>query len=458
MKPDSQIHLGHRERMRRKLIAYGGEIFDTYELLEMLLYSVIPVRDTNPIAKKLLGAFGGLDGVLSASADELMAVDGVGAVTASYLTVVGALPVILPVAAPTAKSLADYDEIGEYLVKYYEGRGDYVVSMLLLDNAMRPIRVVDVYDCDYGKGSVQCKPFLDIAISLGAGSAVLFHNHPYGPLFPSHADLLTHKIIADGFKRSGIALLDHYLISGNGYIRIGKMATEANGVDRLLDEFGIVCIKSRVLPEDKVGNNPDWVGNAYLESYLGYSISSDQKRLKVVSDLMDRYHGIDGMLSRDIDELSDICGDRAVNLKLLAYATSRRYTDKYIRGAKLGEWIADYFKWYFFGASVETVSIALFDKNKRLISVNKISEGTVNTSEIIPRRAMELATKAKATYAVMSHNHPSGTCDASASDVYATAVVAKALESIGVKLLCHYVIAGMGVGIVNITDDVLPIN
>ena len=454
MKPDSQIHLGHRERMRRKLIAYGAEIFDTYELLEMLLYSVIPLRDTNPIAKRLLMTFGSLDGVLSASAEELMTVDGVGATTASYLATVGALPLMLSNLAPTVRSLADYDEIGKYLVRYYEDRTDYAVSMLLLDNAMRPMRVVDVYYCDYGKGSVQCKPFLDIAISLGAGCAVLFHNHPYGPLYPSHSDLLTHKILADGFKRSGITLLDHYLISGKGYIRIGKMATEANGVDRLLDEFGIVCIKSQVLLEDTDMDDPAASCSTYLENYLGYSISSSEKQRKTVTDLMERYHSVDGILSRDADELSEICGDAAVKFKLLAYVTSRRYTDKYRPGTKLGEWITDYFKWYFFGASVETVSLMLFDKNRKLVTVHKISEGTVNTSEIIPRRAMEAAAKAKAACAVMAHNHPGGTCEASASDVHATMVVDKALESIGVKLLGHYVVAGMGIGMVELPDSI----
>lgn len=452
MKPDSQIHSGHRERMRRKLIAYGAEIFDTYELLEMLLYSVIPVRDTNPISKRLLMAFGSLDGVLSANREELMEVDGIGATTASYLMTVGAFPAMLPLITPTARSLADYDEIGEYLVKHYEGRNEYAVSMLLLDNAMRPMRVVDVYDCDYGKGSVQCKPFLDIAISLGACSAVLFHNHPFGPLYPSHSDLLTHKIIAEGFKRSGITLLDHYLISGKGYIRIGKMATEANGVDRLLDEFGIVCIKSEITPREGVSGDPDVMGNGYLNAYLGYSISSPEKRERIISDLMEQYHSIDGILSRDSEELSGICGDAAVKFKLLAYVTSRRYTDRCRSGTRLGEWVEDYFKWYFFGTSVETVALALFDKNKRLISTQKIAEGTVNTSEIIPRRAMEAATKAKAKYAVMAHNHPGGTCEASTSDVHATAIVLKALESIGVELLEHYVTAGMGVGTVEMTE------
>lgn len=455
MKPESQIHLGHRERMRRKLVAYGSEIFDTYELLEMLLYSVIPVRDTNPLAKRLLSTFGGLDGVLSASTEELMAVDGIGAATASYLVTVGALPAILPITSPTSRVLADYDQIGEYLVDYYRGRNDYVVSMLLFDNAMRPIRIVDVYDCDYGKGSVQCKPFLDLAVSLGACSVVLFHNHPYGPLFPTHSDLLTHKVLAQGFKRSGVILLDHYVISGSGYIRIGRMATEANGVDRLLDEFGIVCIKNDMLPRIKDNDDPAIVGSKYLESVLSYSVSSAEKRAGFVSAMMEQYHSVDGILSRDVEELSEICGDAAIPLKLLAYVSSRRYMDQYLKGARFGEWITDYFKWQFFSMSVEVVYLALFDKNQKLISVQKISEGTVNTSEIIPRRAMEIASKAKASYAVMAHNHPSGTCDASASDIYATNVVMLALESVGVKLLGHYVVAGMGIGKIELSDEII---
>ena len=49
---NSLIHLGHRQRMKDKLSNHGARIFDTYELLEMLLYNVIPYKDTNPIAKR----------------------------------------------------------------------------------------------------------------------------------------------------------------------------------------------------------------------------------------------------------------------------------------------------------------------------------------------------------------------------------------------------------------------
>ena len=72
---DENIHDGHRGRMRAKLLSHGRSIFDTYELLEMLLYGTIPYKDTNPIAKRLLDRFGSLDGVLCAEEDELCSVE-----------------------------------------------------------------------------------------------------------------------------------------------------------------------------------------------------------------------------------------------------------------------------------------------------------------------------------------------------------------------------------------------
>ena len=452
MNSDSQIHLGHRERMKRKLVAYGAEIFDTYELLEMLLYSVIPVRDTNPIAKMLLMELGDLDGVLSATGDELTAVRSVGSATANYIATVGALPMLMPLSSSSESKLADYCEIGEYLVGYCKEKTEYAVSILLLDNSMRPIRTVDVYNCDFGQGNVQCKPFLDLAISLGASSVVIFHNHPYGPFFPSHADFVTHKVLVEGFKRSGINLLDHYLVSGNGYVRIGKLTNKVGG--GFDEKFGIVSIKCNVAPRKiSLAERLD-PGREYLETFLGYSVSSKEKRTPIVDLLIERYHSIENILSRECRELQDICGNAAYSLKLLAYITSRRYTDGFRAGKKLGDWISDYFKWYYFGMSIETVSLALFDKNKKLISVVKVSEGTVNASDILPRRAMEMAAKAKASYAVLAHNHPGGTSMASGDDIYSTAVMAQAMDSVGVKLVDHLVVAGMDVGRVKILDEI----
>ena len=84
-------HIGHRQRMRRKLFEYSRRVFDTYELLEMLLYFSIRVTDTNPVSKALLRKFSSLNGVLHAEYSELISVEGVGEKSAKLIVGVNRL-------------------------------------------------------------------------------------------------------------------------------------------------------------------------------------------------------------------------------------------------------------------------------------------------------------------------------------------------------------------------------
>ena len=70
--------LGHRQRLRARLIDGGAEALADYEVLEVLLFAAKPRGDTKPLAKALIQQFGTFGAVLSATPEELQAVDGVG--------------------------------------------------------------------------------------------------------------------------------------------------------------------------------------------------------------------------------------------------------------------------------------------------------------------------------------------------------------------------------------------
>ena len=85
------VHTGHRERMRQRIREHGLETLQPHEVLEYMLYFIIPKRDVNPLAHELFERFGTLDAVLRAPVEALMSVEGVGAATAAYLRSFGEL-------------------------------------------------------------------------------------------------------------------------------------------------------------------------------------------------------------------------------------------------------------------------------------------------------------------------------------------------------------------------------
>ena len=49
----SNVHAGHRERVREKYLKGGLDSFADHEVLELLLFYANPRGDTNPIAHEL---------------------------------------------------------------------------------------------------------------------------------------------------------------------------------------------------------------------------------------------------------------------------------------------------------------------------------------------------------------------------------------------------------------------
>ncbi len=79
-------HAGHRQRMYEK--AQREELLD-WELMEMVLYTFLPRRNTVDLAHKLLDRFGSAITVFFASLEQLLEVNGVGDSIAKALYIMG---------------------------------------------------------------------------------------------------------------------------------------------------------------------------------------------------------------------------------------------------------------------------------------------------------------------------------------------------------------------------------
>ena len=212
--PEEKPHyLGHRERLRERLLGAGADALADYELLEFLLYPARPRGDTKPLAKRLIERFGGFAGVLSADREALLAVPGMGEASAAGLLAVRA----------AALRFARADVKGREVIGSWQALIDYCTvaagfaeieefHLLFLDrkNAL-------IADEPQGRGTVDHTPVyprqvVKRALELGASAIIMVHNHPSGDTTPSKADIDMTRAVAKAVAAVGIALHDHVVI------------------------------------------------------------------------------------------------------------------------------------------------------------------------------------------------------------------------------------------------------
>lgn len=129
------VHSGHRERVKNRFLSDGLDRFESHEILELLLYFGIPLKDTNSIGHALLKKFGSLSGVFDAPFEELVQVEGVGKSAATLIKVIPEVCRRYQENLSKDKTrIFSYDEAGKFLINKFIGRTNEAVILMLLDS------------------------------------------------------------------------------------------------------------------------------------------------------------------------------------------------------------------------------------------------------------------------------------------------------------------------------------
>ena len=89
----------------------------------------------------------------------------------------------------------------------------------------------------------------------------------------------------------------------------------------------------------------------------------------------------------------------------------------------------------------EIFGVLHLDSRHRLIAVEDLFRGTINSSSVHPREVVKAALVRNAAAVVLYHNHPSGLTEPSAADELITRRLKEALALIDVRVLDHLIIA-----------------
>lgn len=209
---------GHRARLRKRLIEGGADALLDHELIEYLLTLAIPRVDTKPLAKALLGEFGGVAELLTADAEALSRVKGMGDSSIAALKIAQAAALrLLRDKVKDRPVLASWQALLDYLRADMAHRTTERVRVLHLNSRNILIRDEAMAEGSIDQAAIHPREVIRRAIDLGSAAIILVHNHPSGDPAPSRADIALTRDIADAGKKLGISVHDHVVIGANGH-------------------------------------------------------------------------------------------------------------------------------------------------------------------------------------------------------------------------------------------------
>ena len=209
-------HAGHRQRMRERFLTQGLAGFADHEVLELMLFYAIPQRNVNPLAHQLIDRFGSLHGVLDASVEELMQVDGVGQNAAALLSLFSHAARRLELSRETELEVMDNRlKAQNHCRKLLSGLKQEHLYAVCLNGQMQIIRDVLIATGTLSEVPAYPRLVVEAALRHNAHAVVLCHNHPGGQLSPSQADVDSTQAMAHLLAGIGVMLADHLIVCGN---------------------------------------------------------------------------------------------------------------------------------------------------------------------------------------------------------------------------------------------------
>jgi DNA repair protein RadC len=209
---------GHRDRLRARFMEAGSDALADYEMLELVLFRAIPMRDVKPLAKELLARFGSFAEVISAPPERLKEVDGIGESVATDIKIVAAAAQRLAKGQVRKRPvLSSWQAVLDYVRTAQAFSEKEQFRILFLDKRNQLIADEVQQEGTVDHTPVYPREVVKRALELSATAVILVHNHPSGDPTPSHADIEMTRQVANVAKPLGVTLFDHIIVGKDGH-------------------------------------------------------------------------------------------------------------------------------------------------------------------------------------------------------------------------------------------------
>ncbi|MGA2685969.1 MAG: DNA repair protein RadC [Verrucomicrobiota bacterium] len=197
--------------------------------------------------------------------------------------------------------------------------------------------------------------------------------------------------------------------------------------------------------ERLVAHGADALSHAELIAILLRTGLKGANAVEIGRQLLQKYGTLQALAQASVDDLQSVKGigrDKAVTL-MAAFALARKMAGELRHEGPVletPEAIVNLLREDNRLRQVETFQIILLNTRRRLIRVEEIADGTLDTILVHPREVFKVAIAANAAAVVLAHNHPSGDPAPSEADIKVTRDLIRAGQLLKIEVLDHVII------------------
>lgn len=218
------LHAGHRQRLRQRFLQEGLEGFADHQVLELLLFHVVPRRDTNRMAHLLFQRFGTLSAVLEADPRDLRTVEGIGEQAAAFLALIPQITrrYLQDRGSREKPVLLTPQAVKKFILPLMIGRTEEVFYVVCLDLHGRLLFPALVAQGTVQETYIHPRLVVEEVIRHRASKVILAHNHPAESFRASASDITFTRTLINALQPLNIMVLDHLIVAGDGCLSMAE--------------------------------------------------------------------------------------------------------------------------------------------------------------------------------------------------------------------------------------------
>ena len=213
--------------------------------------------------------------------------------------------------------------------------------------------------------------------------------------------------------------------------------------------MSLTDIPSNDRPREKLlQRGPEYLSDSELIAILLRTGIPGQDAIALAQSLIERFGGLYGLLSAPPQALKDTLGlGPAKTAQLIAVLELARRTlrEEMAQGVSLSsvDSVRRYLKLSLAHQEYEVFYAIWLNARNQLIASEELFRGTLTQTSVYPREIVRRAMQHNAAAVIFAHNHPSGIAIPSTADELLTDALKQALNLIDVRLLDHFIVAGL---------------